>query len=226
MNYKIIQNEKLFREFIEFLPDCKHNEQYYISLLGRNKYLKDRTQLSSKAQLKRLTSSKDYIYQKVKQLEVKTGAYQDKGNPIPQEALALYISINPRDLIKATKNAMKKFADLITEDYSGYNPHSEVMSQIQNSPGTKHFMDFDFDGIEHTEVLKQLENKINFDALVILKTRGGFHLLVKLDAIKFEYKNSWYQSISKIEGCDVKGDNLIPMVGCTQGDFIPHIIKI
>ena len=226
MNYKIIQNEKLFRDFINWLPDCKPNEQYYITLLGRNKYLEDRTQLSSKAQLKRLTSSKDYIYQKVKQLEVEIGAYQDKGNPIPQEALALYISVNPRDLIKATKNSLKKFADLITEDYRGYNPHSEVLSQIQESTGTKHFMDFDFDGIEYTEVLEQLQGKINFNALVILKTRGGFHLLIKLDLIDSKYKNSWYQSISKIEGCDVKGDNLIPMVGCTQGGFVPHIIKI
>lgn len=235
MNYKIIQDEKIFRNFIEGLPDCKPNEQYYISLLARNKYLNDKTELPAKVQLKRLTASKDYLYQKVKQLEVEVGAYQNKNKSIPQESLALYISVNPRDLIKATANSLKLFVDLITKEYNGYNPHSEILSQIQNkkASGKKHFTAFDFDGVESKDVLKEIDGKINFDALHILKTRGGFHLLVELAKVKPEFK-TWYQSISKIEGCDVKGsekddendDSLMPVPGCTQGGFIPHFLTI
>lgn len=233
MNYKIIQNEKIFKDFIEGLPDCKPNEQYYVSLLARNKYLKDKTTLPAKVQLKRLTASKDYLYQKVKQLEVEVGAYQNKGNPIPQESLALYISVNPRDLIKATANSLKLFVDLITKEYNGYNPHSEILSQIQSkkASGKKHFTAFDFDGVDVYSVLEQIKDKINIDALHILKTRGGFHLLVELEKIKPEFK-TWYQAISKVEGCDVKGsekeddndDSLMPVPGCTQGGFIPHFL--
>jgi hypothetical protein len=87
-------------------------------------------------------------------------------------------------------------------------------------------MDFDFDGVEVDYVLNKLENSLNKDCLTVLKTRGGFHLLVELNKIDKKYIKSWYNSIKNIEGCDVSGDNLIPVVGCTQGEFIPHFINL
>jgi len=39
-----------------------------------------------------------------------------------------------------------------------------------------------------------------------------------------EFEKTWYKDIMSIPGVDIKGDNLIPVPGCTQGDFIPHFI--
>jgi hypothetical protein len=227
MNYKIINNETNLKQFIDFLPELKNHEMYYVSLFARKKYapelLKD-----DKAQLKRFTSNKQFLFSKIKQLECEIGSYIAKNNtPIPQESLALYISINPRDLIKATKNSLKEFVDILYENYNGYNPHQIVLSNIQTSCTRKIYFEFDFDNVDFIETLEQIKNngKINTDCLRAVITRGGFHLLVELDKIEKQYTKTWYNSIAKLPGIDVKGDKLIPIPGCLQGGFEPILIK-
>ncbi len=227
-NYEIIKDEELLKDFINnFLPELKTNETYYVCLFARNKYCVNRTDLlADKAQLKRFTADKDYLMDKIRQLECAVGSYKQKGNPIPPESLALYISPNPRDLMKATKNSVKSFVDLITGDSKKFfNPHAEVMSEIQTSYSKKVYLDFDFDDVTIEEIKPKLENIINQEALHFLKTRGGFHLLVELDKVEKIYKNSWYKVVSSLPGVDVRGDNLLPVPGCTQGGFIPHFVR-
>ena len=58
--------------------------------------------------------------------------------------------------------------------------------------------------------------------LTLLKTRGGFHLLVNLDSVDTLCRKTWYQYLSSLEGVDAKGDNLTPVPGCIQGGFTPY----
>lgn len=225
MNYQIVKDEVLLREFIDWLPDLKPHEIYYVSLFARNKYLPDKSVLKAdKAQLKRFTSTKANLFDKIKQLECAFGAYKQKDLSIPQEALALYINPNPRDMVLATKNTLIKFAQLITQDYTGYNPHQEVLSELQKSCSRKVYFDLDFDTLEMDAVLTEVKKFLNFDCVKVLKTRGGFHLLVELAKLEKKYEKTWYKNITVLEGCDIKGDNLIPVIGCTQGGFVPHFL--
>lgn len=225
-NYKIILDEAKLKSFIDWLPELNKNETYYVCLFARAKYAEGLILSSGQTQLKRFTSNKEHLLSKIKQLECPIGSYTYKGQPIPQDSLALYINPNPRDLEKATKNALIKFAHLVTKPYTGYNPHTEVLSEIQTSHSRKPFMDFDFDGVGPLAVLQVLHvNKvINLDALHIVQTKGGFHLLVELQKIESQYQKNWYQSISKMEGVDKSGDGLLPCVGCTQGGFVPSLL--
>lgn len=224
MNYKIIQDEARLRAFIDWLPNLKKGEVYYVTLLARSKYCAPGVLKSDKAQLKRFTSEKDLLFSKIRQLECAVGSYTSKGTAIPLEALALYINPNPRSLLDATKASLIKFAQLITQDYTGYNPHQEVMSEIQKACARKVYFDLDYDHVELDSVLAEAGQHVNLDCITVLKTRGGFHLLVELDKLDKKYTKSWYKGLTEIAGCDIKGDNLIPIPGCIQGGFVPHFV--
>lgn len=221
MNYKIIADIEELQKFIEWLPELEPHETYYVSLFARKKYAPDILK-SDKSQLKRFTATKDRIIHKIKQLETETGTYTMNGITIPQEALALYISINPRDLIKATKQSIKMMVDKITNKYDGYNPHQLVLSEIHKAKSRTCFMDFDFDDMSLNDIIPRI--KLNKEAYEILITRGGFHIMVSPDKVEPQYKKTWYNDMVAL-GCDVKGDNLIPMIGCYQGGFEPYFWK-
>ncbi len=226
MNYEIIKDERLLREFIDWLPELKINECFYIALFARKKYCADVKFIKTdKIQCSRFTARKKDLFDKIRQLESPLGSYVIKDISIPQEALAVYISVNLRDLLLATKNGLIKFATLITQQYNGYNPQQEIMSEIHAACSRKVYFDLDFNHVELKETIVKIKGFINEDCVKVLKTYGGFHVLVELGKIDKQFEKTWYKNISSIEGVDIKGDNLIPVPGCTQGGFIPHFIS-
>jgi hypothetical protein len=225
MHYSVVKDSDILREFINWLPELKEDERYYLALFGRKKYDILGIIENDKQQLKRVLSKKEDLYSKIKQLECPLGAYTSRGIGVPEGALALYISINPRSLLKAAKNSIIELVQRITKDYDGYNPQQLVMSETQKACGTKHFVDLDFDTEDIEEIVEKSKLCLNPDALHFLRTRGGIHILVEVSKIDKVYEKTWYKSLSNIADCDIKGDNLIPVPGCVQGDFIPHFIE-
>lgn len=233
MNYQIVKDEKILLDFIKWLPDLKETEKYYLCLFARNKYCKELTHIKSdKAQLKRFVSDKERMFQKIKQLEIAYGWYMQKNMIVPQEALALYITPNPRDMWKASINGMVKLANCIRDQNILANPHQEILSEIQRSKSRTCWIDFDIDldpsmqAMEIGVAISKVKAFVNSEAVVYLKTRGGFHVLVDPEKVSQEYKKTFYQNLSKIHGVDQTGDNMIPVPGCTQGGFVPHFIKL
>ena len=100
MNYSIVRDEAAFRIFIDWLPELQENEKYYLSLFARRKYSEVVT--TDKANLKRFATDKKRMLEKVRQLECAEGTYIAKEVAVPAEALALYISVNPRCAVRAS----------------------------------------------------------------------------------------------------------------------------
>jgi hypothetical protein len=232
-NYQIITDEEILANFLEWLPELEEGECYYVVLLARNKYVRNLPGVSlphirsDKQQLARIVCDKKSLRNRIKQLECEIGAYRTRdGDAMPAEALALYITPNPRSHILATKEAIKMMADYLTSKYNGYRLDQDVISCIQKNCNRKVYFDLDFDGVNLTDTVAQIVQHINADCLKVLETRGGFHVLVKLSDIDSKYKRSWYNSITSLAGVDVRGDNLVPVPGCTQGMFTPRFVPI
>lgn len=223
--YKVITDEQALKDFIEWLPDLEDNEKFYCSLFARKKYCKQLVKSSDKSQLKRFTSNKDMLFNKIKQLEVKQGAYTLKGEIAPQESLVAYINPNPRNMKKATFLLMEKSLQLIKNDNKNYNIHAEAMSAIQKSKSRSYVVDFDIDtkDIDLTPLLDIMSEEC-FD---VLETRGGYHVLVKPKMMKENnHSKLWHKDILDAFPVDQIGDNMIPIPGTFQGGFTPKFIKI
>jgi len=221
MNYKIIINENKLREFIDWLPELESNEKYYVSLFARKKY-STKLKVNDKAQLKRFVSDKERLFNKIKQLECEIGYYKFNDVVVPQESLALYINPNPRNMLKATFSMIKKSIDLIESQAQNYNIHGLAMSCIQRSKSKSHFCDFDIDD-KSLDIFK-MKDILPDNTYQILETRGGYHILVNTRIAPKNIK--WHQKIREIFKVDNIGDQLLPVVGCVQGDFEPKWIKI
>jgi len=223
MNYEILKNREKFQEFLEWLPDCKENEQFYIALFSRKKYCPEVPWIKSdKAQLKRGTSTKERLEQKIMQMECAFGSYKHGENPVPQESLALYISTNPRDLWKATIRSIGALAKVVECYGHNSNPHQEVMSEIQRTAGTRKYITFDIDEKNDKlleEVIGIVDGKCD-----VLETRGGYHVFVHKALVDDITDKKWYKRITDMPACDQAGDTMSPIAGCLQGMFVPHFI--
>ncbi len=234
MTYKVVKDEKLLRDFIEWLPDLKENEKYYFCLFARNKYCKELSHIKSdKAQLKRFVTDKERMFQKIKQLEIPLGYYMQREFPVPESALALYMTVNPRNMFKATINTMVKLAQSIRDQNVNMSAHQEALSEIQKAKSRTCYIDFDIDypdtvtdhTVETARIMEEVGKNVNIDSVTWLKTRGGMHALIDPNKVEQQYKNTFYMGMKKMSGCDQSGDQMIPVPGCTQGMFIPHFIK-
>ena len=236
MNYKIIKCEETFNKFLEWLPELEDGQKFYFSLFARKKFNKTEGLKADKGQLKRFTASKEQALNKIKKLEVELGSYEVDGVKVNEESLVLYVTVNPRDMHKAGLKTAKELVSMMADGRTIYNPQSVALNQIQVT-GVKKYFDIDLDlKEEHNLSLDSLydsifkPNLINHSAISgnIIKTRGGYHILVELDKISESHKKSWYNNFSQLKDerftIMMNGDNMTPVPGCIQSDFIPYLI--
>lgn len=235
--YQIIKDEKLLLDFINWLPDLQDNETYYCSLFARKKYSDQLIHSNDRTQLKRFTSSKERLFEKISQLELPLGRWKLKSIEAPQESLVVYINPNPRCQKKATELMGAKCWTLMKSQ--NYNIHAEALSCIQQSKSRTCYVDFDIDTkdvnlTKLSNIFPTIDGQKCYD---ILETRGGYHILVKpinaeqsilISNGKFGtyYDTNWYVKMKQFFNVDQVGDMLIPIPGCTQGGFIPKFVNI
>jgi len=247
MNYKLIHNIENLNKFIELLPELKENESYFLILIARKKW-NPISEIPSAYKLKRETVTKNKIVRTIKQWETEIGTYiTNEGVTIPNENLGVYIAYNPKDQYKATFDMVKQCLDAIEIKKKGINIKSMANDVIQSANGTKNFIDIDVDikeGEDYLEVVKFIKSVINEKYLTFVKTNGGFHCLISMiksrknplgdfsDLIfettkenDFSYHGkNWYQTLQKHpfkSELNIMSHDLMPLVGCNQGKFIP-----
>jgi len=227
-NYLTIADEDELKRFIEWLPELVADETFYYSLLARNKYVRDSgigTLNSDKHQCSRFVTNKERMFMKIQQTETPVGSYGIKEIKVPQASLASYISINPRSHKKAARYMLKRMADVVADNEPQPNVYQESLTALHKSMSRKIFTDIDFD-VEDGNIyplVHELKKILNKEAVDILHTRGGFHAIIRLDAIEQKYVKSWYRNMQTLPGVDIVGDNMIPIPGTYQGGWTPYL---
>jgi hypothetical protein len=192
---------------------------------------------SDKTQLKRFVSSKHNLLSKIQQLECPIGCYVNKqGDAITDDGLVLYITLNPRDMRKASFASIAGLAGMLSKhDEGDLNPHSEVLSQIHKAKSRSVFVHFDIDVVTGEasdanstkstlsvdEIYLKACRIVGKDAVTIIQTRGGCHVLVYPEKV-FSLTKNWHPILVRELKCDQVGDLMVPVVGCCQGGFVPH----
>ena len=236
--HQIVRDQEKLEQFVSWLPELQPHEKYFLCLQARKKYMPS-LKSNDKTQLKRFIAHKENLIEKILQLECPVGCYRTKeGEVITDEGIALYITLNPRNLLQATYMSAKAMLDLIQKQDKNLNPHSEVLSCIHKSKGRSNFVHFDIDkstgeeqddkapksNLSIKEIFGIAESIVGKEAVTVIETRGGCHLLIDPSKVVSENKN-WYPIITKQIQCDQSGDLMVPVVGCCQGGFVPRFYE-
>jgi len=160
-------------------------------------------------------------------MEVPLGAYNLRGVGVSQESLAVYISTNPRCRKKATFNLIKTLVDKV-QNNAELRPHSAALTEIHRAKSRANFVTFDIDVDNplikaNSEQFDQVIELVGREAVSLIKTRGGYHLLVEPKKVVSEIKN-WHPRIVEITQPDQTGDILSPIPGCVQGGHTVQMV--
>lgn len=225
MNYKIIADQEEIERFIQWLPALGENDCFYVSILARAKYAGGALAgaKSDKKQIGRFVTTPNRLVDDLRRYEVPLGTYKRQGVEIPQDAIAAYITPNPRSMQLATVNLAKVLFERICEGKT-VNVVEAALTEAHKAVSRKAVIDFDFDGVELDGV--ELAKHVNVEAANFVKTRGGYHLLVWPSRVNDAYRKTWYKAISGMNGVDVVGESMLPIPGTYQGGYIPRLYSI
>ena len=219
MNYQIIKNEVYLQNFIDLLPELKTNEVYYISLFARRKYSK-LVPSNNDSHLRSITvKKKEQLFSRIRQMECPIGSYTIKGKPIPQEGLALYMFINPRNTKKAAYHLMHRLTTLLGNSSEDFNVYREALRSVQRSKSKTRYVVFDIDAEKESIDFNKLS--LIIPNYFVIQTKNGYHILVPTNLAS--KKIAWFKQLQAEFTVDALGDIMSPVPGCTQGNFIPTI---
>jgi len=231
--------------FVEnILPPLKDNEVYFLSASARNKYLTEeqrkfyglgRTEMFGRM----VAKSKPHFYKKVSELQEYISTYRTKtGQKLPDFCTIIYSNINPSDSIRAyfqlQSEANRKLQESMvngrTNELNHYftNIDRHILTEIQRSPGTKHYIDVDFD-VESYIPVEVFLNSLNENGVIyhVIQTRSGYHVMMKRDTIQYDF----HSVLMKLNEtfCSESGEIIInrnamvPTPGTLQAS---HLVKI
>ena len=224
----LIKNNDILEHFLEnFLPELQENEAYFFAIFARSKYDPSGIVKSSQSLLHRFTAS-SRKHALVKLQEFNDVEWRYKGQIIPQEATALYVHINPRDLHRASITLMKKLLDMMG---TKVNPASQAMSAIQKTKSRKTYVHFDLDtdqSVNWEKAFYQIFNDFEWQRYThVLKTRGGYHILIEPKEASKANKKFYVDLISYFgDQVDATGDMMLPVPGGNQGGFTPYFLNL
>lgn len=226
--YPIITDQDALNSFIEYLPDLNSGEGFLLVLMARAKYSPDKKGLDA-VFCRKVAYSKSALMTTLKHMEVPINTYVHpagtKGVVIPYGTYGVYMCINPIHEKVAERTLKLRLVDkLFPDKVFKIIVQAENEWQLAAKSAKTQLVDLDIDckELDFNKVLSY----INPEAVMCIKTRNGYRLLVHPKKVSTEYQTTWYCNLTSLPGYD-KNDHLFtPIPGCVQGDSQTTIVSL
>jgi hypothetical protein len=252
---ELLYSEKELEKFLAFFylySPLTKTEKYFISMACRRKYLTHPEEYSthgtSEMFERKLIAADILSFKKVlTRYNSVAQSYTDKnGKVLPEEGFAVYLNINPSDLIKTYYDFTNKINVLLKqitiETMQGkdcdrliteFMPlESNLHTAMQKSRLHKNLIDIDIDTKELFVVEGLHQEYVDHDVIhQCIETRGGYHILLVKDTLKYNFHGSLVAMEYRIEkelGIEkevcINVKEMIPLPGTIQGGFPVKVI--
>lgn len=201
-------DEKNYYKFVGCESDIRHFYQLHIQPFqasnnlsfilipnARRKYWQPLSQSQIVMDTKLFSSKKgeDEFVRLLRKYEVQEGLYIDSsGATIPGLAMALYITLNPLDELRAYFSFQKEVGDRLQKmlfgTSEGNNVSCKFMSIYKSCLHTapiKAFRKFDVDSKEPDKInsLKELFKELNITPHLVIETKNGYHVVIRKSVV-------------------------------------------
>lgn len=256
-HYEIIHDEEELKWFFDnVMPELLPHEVYFLSLSARNKYLSleeraevglGRTEMFNRTIIHQRSWSSFIRVLRRMECDVR-GFTTKKDLPVPEKTIICYFNINPTNTIKALGEFQSKMHtysnELISCAMSGNNVDiavkeitrmdAHLMTCMQKSTGTRHWVDFDFDIPKDCgmviSVSVYLESR-GISNYYWIDTKSGYHLLIDKSQLKFNPQDIINEALKYIpEGLEdfeiiQNRNNMIPLPGTYQAGHLVRVLN-
>jgi hypothetical protein len=238
MLYHFLQDEAELNAFVdEVLPETTPDECFVLMLCVRKKYLsqeeKARLVLDEGDALRReVVHDKRKLAHQVKELCVPRGLYKDRnGTAVPEHALAVYLTANPRSYSRAAVEMIATLAERLRRGQP-VRLDSLVKTQIHRCVSRKVYLDVDVDPASGDDLLATVaavRTILGQTPLHVIRTRSGSHVLVQTKHMDPAVKKTFYKQLQDLsdsmEGMlEIRGDSMVPIPGTFQGGAVPRLL--
>ena len=186
---------------------------------------------------------KDF-YKTILKLETPVGSYDDNDVPIPTEAFAIYVILNPKDTFKALATSMPKCAETISDGREIPNAYKVFRTELPNTVSRHNkYKQIDIDTKDYSNILDldSFFESLQFTPLLTVETHGGFHIVYdtaspnikELHKRFYEFRQTTQFTKPSSDGKMVKDywfsitkEAMVILPGTFQGGFQTRIISI
>jgi len=254
--YRFIHDANEVEDFANLIwnKNRKQGEVFFMSLSARNKYLTEEERLEIKLPgqemfERKIVRSPERLLSSVHRYESEDGSYLTKyGNIIPQKCMVVYANINPTNVIKAFSEIQQTMNNYFVELTShGINSNSDKIKETlermtnmdrvflnayQTNVGTRNWIDVDMDS-KNDFILSFIQEKMKASKVkyATIETRGGYHILLDKETVKFNFNLVIEEAQKKLIDigdngeCIVNTNNMVPLPGTIQAGFKVRFIR-
>lgn len=241
-----VHDEAELHKFFDIvLPELTAEEVFFVSMSARNKQLTEEERLyfdlgRTEMFERKIIREKNWMmfHRTIRKFEMsEEGLTGRSGIALPSKCLIIYFNVNPCNMVQA----YRIFQDEMTENV--YNLVSRrgsdpaffkrmdrlLMNAIQKSKGEKHYIDLDLDLNKSAgSFVREFSTAFKEKGVqyFLVNTKGGWHLLLKKETIKFNYNllvQEWTQKAKErgipIVEMNPNRNGMIPLPGCYQADY-------